>query len=165
MRYLYKTVSLAGFLSQQKNVRIGAAAGDVEMAKTAASAIEMLINTYAKDGWEYVRSEEFRADYFKSGAALFFDGMFKIMSANPFLQVFVFRQEYTQELEERLNLSVGEDNVERLGGNISQRATQPTDVNASCPNCESLINDASESCWKCKAIFDFSSTWKPIRLK
>jgi hypothetical protein len=64
----------------------------------------------------------------------------------------------TQELEERLNLSETEENV-------SRRATQPTDLNAKCPNCESLINDSIDSCWKCKAVFDSGSTWKPIPLK
>jgi hypothetical protein len=57
------------------------------MATMAAIAVENLINYYAREGWEYVRSEEFRADFFKSRWASFFD------DSNPLLQMFIFRRD------------------------------------------------------------------------
>jgi hypothetical protein len=57
------------------------------MATLAAIAVENLINNYASEGWEYVRSEEFRADFFKSRWASLLD------DSNPLLQMFIFRRE------------------------------------------------------------------------
>jgi len=33
--------------------------------------------------------------------------------------------------------------------------------NATCPNCESQVNNMDEECWKCKASFGELSTWRP----
>ena len=99
MKYIYKTVSLAGFLQDNKDARIGI--GDwgyqLALANKASMAVEHLLNYYAKDGWEYVRSEEFFADFFKSSVARFISD-----KNNPRLQMFIFRQPYTEEMENRL---------------------------------------------------------------
>jgi hypothetical protein len=99
MRYIYKTVSLEQFLKDNKDNRIGLFTASTQLGYStqASIAIESLINLYAKDGWEYVRSEEFRADFFKS--------TFKSIvsdDANPRLQMFIFRQEDSPEQREML---------------------------------------------------------------
>jgi predicted amidophosphoribosyltransferase len=33
--------------------------------------------------------------------------------------------------------------------------------NATCPNCESQVNNMDEECWNCKASFGELSTWRP----
>lgn len=67
MRHIYKTVSLEEYLRANKDLTIGAftgaISGQLALALKASKAIESLINHYAKDGWEYVRSEEFHTGF------------------------------------------------------------------------------------------------------
>lgn len=157
MKYIYKTVSLEDFLSSHDAARIGVMDWQTQkgMAKKASKAIESLINYYAEDGWEYVRSEEFRADFFKSGMASFFND-----KNNPLLQMFIFRQERTDELIEKLKHKTINQNTNDENNKVV-KGIQPKDTNAKCPCCESLINSQDESCWKCNASFDQYSSWKP----
>ena len=129
------------------------------LAKQASTAVENLLNHFAKDGWEYVRSEEFFADFFKSGAASFFGD-----KNNPRLQMFIFRQQYTEEMEKRM----ADEEQERIEaeraahkqtGKIMGEMPEVTD--ARCPNCDSLVNKLDQRCWKCDASFSELSAWRP----
>jgi hypothetical protein len=176
MRYIYKTVSLEEYLRANKDLTIGALSGaltgQIALALQASKAIESLINHYAKDGWEYLRSEEFHTDFFRSGSARIFNaftsGLTKKSAANPLLQMFVFRQEYSEEvlrsfeeesrkeLEEAVQNSTTENTVIR---------NQPENADSTCPNCDSLVNKADDSCWNCQASFGDMSSWRPSPLK
>jgi hypothetical protein len=112
MKFIYKTVSLAQFLKDNKDARIGmanTAPNQAGLANQASMAIERLINYYAQQGWEYVRSEEFYADFFKSGLKIFFDEMGKTNN-NPRLQMFIFRKVYSDSSEK----SKGEEGYREL---------------------------------------------------
>jgi hypothetical protein len=110
MRHIYKTVSLEEYLRANKDLTIGAftgaISGQLALALKASKAIESLINHYAKDGWEYVRSEEFHTGFFRSSSSQLFNA-FKVgatgkSQGNPLLQMFIFKQEYTEELQRKM---------------------------------------------------------------
>jgi len=121
MRYIYKTVSLAEFLKNNKDARIGFVStprSQEGWENQASMAVGRLINFYARQGWEYVRSEEFFADFFKSGTAHFFDGLYGD-NKNPRLHMFIFKKECTEDEQKKFEedenrgleeISKGEDN-------------------------------------------------------
>ena len=92
--YIYKTVALEQFLQENKDKRIGvfSSGSQLGLAVKASKAVESLLNYFAKDGWEYVKSEEFRADFFTSSMGSL------MTNTNPLLQMFIFRKENIEEL-------------------------------------------------------------------
>lgn len=102
--YIYKTVALEQFLEENKDSRIGFASSNshLALAVQASKAVENLINHFAKEGWEYVRSEEFRTGFFRTGLSSFMDG-----STNPLLQMFIFRKEYFADASSVKNSYLG----------------------------------------------------------
>jgi hypothetical protein len=207
MRYIYKTVSLADFLAQNKDAKIGLLSFS-GYASTASMAVERLINHFAKDGWEYVKSEEFYSSFFKSQLKNYFDNKSK-QNKNPRIQMFVFRQPYSEELQVKLaeeelrqleearendkesvialdktnpneiNFSGGlwvyrdkkfskrSEAMEYAGAEIrsQNKASRPAVQNASCPNCEAMVNKLDEKCWRCNALFIDPSVWRPLPLE
>jgi len=163
MKYLYKTVSLEGFLQDNKDARIGffTPTNQLGQANKASVAVEHLLNHYAKDGWEYVRSEEFNADFFRSTAA----SIFSDKNNNPRLQMFIFRQPFTEELEKKYlqqeNARLESERLAYEQSGASKGRMPPEVADARCPNCEALVNKMDKKCWKCNASFGELSAWRP----
>jgi hypothetical protein len=171
MKFIYKTVSLAQFLKDNKDARIGMGTrGDqVGLSNQASMAVERLLNHYAREGWEYVKSEEFYSDFFKSTALSIFEGLIDSnVNNNPRLQMFIFRQPFTEEMEKRLaeeeKLALEALRLAQENTNKPAPTKMPEITDARCPNCESLVNKLDARCWKCDASFGELSAWRPIPL-
>ena len=106
MKYIYKTVSLAQFLDINPSSGINwvANAGYLGHANKAAEATELLLNKMAEDGWEFVKLEEIEAEYFKKDDGSFLESLAgKAGKYNPSIVLFIFKQEFTQELQLELD--------------------------------------------------------------
>lgn len=130
MKYIYKTVSLSQFLDENKNSKIGMMTWGTQTGfeSQASKAIENLMNYYAADGWEYVRSEKVFAEFFKSTAR----GLFESRKNNPPLQMFIFRKVYESgSLEKRISASSnqGHKNIDtKLSGSFIKLEKSAPDV-------------------------------------
>jgi len=103
MRYIYKTVSLAEFLKNNKDAKIGVVGTPRSQAgfeNQASMAVGRLINYYARQGWEYVRSENFFLEHFKSSTFHFFDGL-SGNNETARLHMFIFKKECTEDEQKK----------------------------------------------------------------
>ena len=166
MKYTYKVVSLEGFLSQQKKLKTFTTSFD-EAANGVANAVEILINFYAEDGWEYVMSEQFDAGFFKTAGAAIFDGLFANSTPHGPRPVFIFRKMLSiEELEEKKKED--EERINKIRDDSKNKGLTNTEMvetaDAKCPNCEALLNAKDSACWKCKADFGPFSSWRPVKI-
>jgi hypothetical protein len=166
MKYTYKVVSLEGFLSQQKELRTSVASFD-EAANGVANALEILINFYAEDGWEYVMSEQFDVNFFKTTGAAVFEALFPNAATNGPRPVFIFRKMLSiEELEEKKKQD--EERVKKIRDDSKNKGLTNTEMvetaDAKCPSCEALLNAKDAACWKCQADFGPFSSWRPVKI-
>jgi hypothetical protein len=166
MSYVYKVVSLETFLEQKKDLKIFTTDFS-EMGNGVAYALEVLINYYAEDGWEYVISENIDAAYFKTTGAAVFEGLFKSASVNGPRPVYIFRKELT--FEEKVKIKEkSEIKIKELQSDAKSKGLVNADLvgtaDSKCPSCSALIRSVDTECWKCKADFGPHSSWRPERL-
>jgi len=98
MKYIYKTVMLNEFAHSDEGKKYLAKGLSIDVHQKAGKMIEALLNHYAKDGWEYWRSETFGALFFQSISSM----MFNIAPDAPPIPVFIFRREFTEELRKQI---------------------------------------------------------------
>ena len=98
MRYIYKTVMLNEFAHSVAGKKYLARGLSFDLNQKAGKMVEALLNHYAKDGWEYWRNETFAPLFFQSLSS----ALFNISVDTPHIPVFIFRKEYTEELQKEL---------------------------------------------------------------
>ena len=163
MKYIYKTVMLHQFNHSEAGKKYLARGLSLDINEKIGEMVQALLNHYAKDGWEYWRNETFAAGFFQSVSSMFFNMMPD--SANTQIPVFIFRKEFTEEVQKQFEEEQRreiEEAMERMAHNAKKPlGKMPEVTNARCPNCESLVNKLDDSCWKCDAAFDEHSAWRP----
>ena len=160
MKYIYKTVVLHQFTHSETGKKYLAGGVSLDLNDKIGEMIQALLNHYAKDGWEYWRNDTFDPIFFLTTFGVLLSG-----SVNKPVPVFIFRKEFTEELqnqfeeEEKREL---EKAMQRVALNAKKPlGKKPEVTDARCPNCESMVNKLDDRCWKCDASFGEHSAWRP----
>lgn len=98
MKYIYKTVMVSEFAHSEEGKKYLARGLSIDIHHKAGKMIEALLNHYAKDGWEYWRSETVEAMFLQSISSM----MFNIAPDAPPIPIFIFRREFTEELRKQI---------------------------------------------------------------
>ncbi len=80
---------------------------------------------------------------------------------NDVLNKFICNEKLFGTVEEALNYAMlCDEKNEKLQKNP---VTKPEICDSTCPNCGAEIYHSDSQCWKCSALYEANSTWKPIR--
>lgn len=147
MRYIYKTVMLNQFAHSEAGKKYLAKGLSLDINEKIGEMIQALLNHYAKDGWEYWRNDTFAPMFFQSISSM----LFNIVpdSAAPPIPVFIFRKEFTEEIQRQLE----EEQKRELEELAMRKAKNSEGADSKCPKCNSLVRMSDEFCWSCNASF------------